>query len=116
MEDMEMPTEQAQEDIHHHAHHSRESWISWVALSSALLAALAAVSVLLAGGKANEAMLERLEATNQWSYYQAKGIKAQTHQDPNSDLKSSDKPVDPKDEKKLEEYAQAAEGDQCRGD
>src|SRR2546427_1180411 len=46
------------------------------ALSAAVLAALAAVASLLSGHYSNEAMLEQLRASDQWNYYQAKGIKA----------------------------------------
>ena len=46
-----------------------------VALSSAILAAFAAVSSLLAGYHANEAMIDRIKSSDQWSYYQAKSIK-----------------------------------------
>src|SRR4051812_30481774 len=76
MEEIEVPTEQAQEEIHHHAHEARERWVSWVALSSALIAALAAVCALLAGHHANHGMLDQLQASDQWSYYQAKGIES----------------------------------------
>lgn len=74
MEEIEPPTEQVQEEIHHHAHESRERWVSYVALSSALIAALAAVCALLAGHHANEAMIEQMQSSDQWAYYQAKGI------------------------------------------
>jgi hypothetical protein len=74
MEEIEPPTEQVQEEIHHHAHESRERWVSYVALSSALIAALAAVCALLAGHHANEGMIEQMQASDQWAYYQAKGV------------------------------------------
>ena len=48
-------------------------WISWVALSTAILAVLAG---LLSGEHANEAMMNQIESSNQWNYYQAKSIKA----------------------------------------
>ena len=67
MEEIEPPTEQVQEEIHHHAHESRERWISYVALSSALIAALAAVCSLLAGHHANEGMLEQISSSNKWA-------------------------------------------------
>jgi hypothetical protein len=41
-----------------------------------MLAVLAALSALLAGYHANEAMLEQMRATDDWAFYQAKGIKA----------------------------------------
>jgi hypothetical protein len=76
MEEAEVPLESVQEHIHHRAEHSGERWISWVALSTAILAALAAIAGLLSGQHANEAMASQIEASDQWAYYQAKGIKA----------------------------------------
>jgi len=76
MEESEVPLEHLQEHVHHSAEHSRERWISWVALSTAILAALAAIAALLSGRHVNEAMMNQIEASDQWNYYQAKGIKA----------------------------------------
>jgi hypothetical protein len=47
-----------------------------VALSTAILAVLAAIAALLSGEHANEAMMNQIEASDQWNYYQAKSIKA----------------------------------------
>ena len=76
MEEAEVPLEGLQEHVHHTAEHSGEAWISWVALSTAILAVLAAIAGLLSGKHANEAMMSQIEASDQWSYYQAKSIKA----------------------------------------
>jgi hypothetical protein len=76
MEEAEVPLEHLHEEIHHTAEHSREVWISWVALSTAILAVLAAIAGLLSGRYVNEAMMNQIEASDQWNYYQAKGIKA----------------------------------------
>jgi anaerobic C4-dicarboxylate transporter len=76
MEEAEVPLEDLQEQIHHRAEHGGEAWLSWVALSTALLAVLAAISGLLSGAHANEAMLNQIQASDQWSYYQAKSIKS----------------------------------------
>jgi len=76
MEESEIPLEHLHEEIHHTAEHSREVWISWVALSTAILAVLAAIAGLLSGRYVNEAMMNQIEASDQWSYYQAKSIKA----------------------------------------
>ncbi len=46
-----------------------------IALSSALIAVLAAVASMLSEHQSNEAMLSQLKASDQWAYYQAKGIK-----------------------------------------
>jgi hypothetical protein len=76
MEEAEVPLEHLQEEIHHHAEHGGAPWISWVALSTAILAVLAAIAGLLSGSHANEAMMNQIEASDQWGYYQAKSIKA----------------------------------------
>ena len=76
MEEIEVPTEHLHEHMEHSAEESKEKWILGVALSSALLAGLAAVAALMAGHHANEAMIDEIKASDQWAYYQAKGIKA----------------------------------------
>jgi hypothetical protein len=76
VEEAEVPLEHLHEQIHHSAEHSGEVWISWVALSTAVLAVLAAIAGLLSGKHANEAIMSQIEASDQWSYYQAKSIKA----------------------------------------
>jgi hypothetical protein len=54
-----------------------------IALSTAMFAALGAVAALQAGGTVNEALVLKTEAarlqaeaSDQWAYYQAKGVKA----------------------------------------
>ena len=76
MEEAEVPLEHLHEQTHETAKHSDQAWISGVALSTAILAVLAAIASLLSGEHANEAMLNQIEASSQWSYYQAKSIKA----------------------------------------
>ena len=95
-EEMEVPLEQTQEDLHHHAHHATEPWIGWVALSSALIAALAAVTVLQAGHYAEEANDSLLESFNGWNHYQAKSIKQMI-------LSAKNDPTE-KDTKNIERY------------
>ncbi len=69
------PVEHAQEQIHEHAHGTRERWVMGVALTAAVLAALAAVAASLSGHHESECVLDQIKASDQWSYYQAKGIK-----------------------------------------
>lgn len=76
MEEAEVPLEGLHEEIHHRTEHGGEKWISGVALSTAILAVLAAITGLLSGMHANEAMMSQIESSDQWSYYQAKSIKA----------------------------------------
>ena len=56
--------------------------LKWISLTTGILAALAAIASLRAGATVNEALVLKTEATrlqaeasDQWAYYQAKGIK-----------------------------------------
>ncbi len=109
MEEIEVPTEHLQEEIHHRAHMSEARWMSWVALSSAILAVLAAVAALLAGDNSNEAMIEQIQASDQWAYYQAKGIKAEVLEAKMQMLAAEGKPVSEEDKKKAEDYKEKKE-------
>ncbi len=82
MEEIEAPTEHLHEHIQQeaekaagHAHGGHDRLAMRVALSSVVIAVLAAVSALHAGHHANEAVIEQMQAADQWSYFQAKGIK-----------------------------------------
>lgn len=111
-EEIEVPTEQLHETMHEHAHGhgdghggaSPPSWIMQVALSSALIAVVAAVGALLAGHHANEAMLEQMKATDQWAYYQAKGIKRAVLESRLELLEAMEKHGSEKDKEKLKKY------------
>jgi len=74
MEEVE-PVEHAQEQIHEHAHGARERWVLGVALTAAVLAGMAAIAASLSGHHESECVLDQIKASDQWSYYQAKGIK-----------------------------------------
>lgn len=91
MEEIEVPLEQSQEAIHEAHHHSdpqNKSMMTWAAVLSACLAVAAAISALFAGHYANDAMIEQIKASDQWAYYQSKGVKANIAQMQN-DLKPS---------------------------
>jgi len=75
MEELEISMDEQHEAIHEHAEKSGERWMLYSALIAALLAVAAAVSGLYSSHYANEAMLEQMSATDQWSYYQAKSVK-----------------------------------------
>jgi hypothetical protein len=71
------PTEQVQEDIHHHASaDSATKWITAAATTAAILAALAAGASALATSHLTQSTLIRIEANDNWNYYQAKSIKS----------------------------------------
>lgn len=77
MEEIEVPTEHLHEEIQERAEEQKDKWTLYVALSTAFMAVLAAVAGLLAGHHANEALIERVKASDQWNYYQAKNLKAE---------------------------------------
>lgn len=95
MSEIEVPLEQIQEDIHHHAHQAgqggggKSSFVSQGALLSAIFAVLAAISALFAGHFSNEAMMLQIQSADHWSQYQAKGIKLSIAEMRN-ELKSDD--------------------------
>jgi len=74
-EEVEIPTEHLHEQIEEGAEEKKERWIMVLALSTAVMAVLAAFAGLLAGDHANEALIERMKASDQWNYYQAKNLK-----------------------------------------
>jgi hypothetical protein len=106
MEAPEVPTEHLQEQINEHAeqHASQRGWVMKVALSSAIVAALAAVGSLKAGHSANEALIAQIESSDQWNYYQAKGIKAGQLKTKRDILEALGKPVGAQDLAKQEDY------------
>src|SRR5579872_2766820 len=77
MEDPEVPTEHLHEHIHEAVHESQSKWSMFVAISTAFMAAFAALSSLMAGHQSNEALISQMKASDQWAYYNAKGIKAE---------------------------------------
>jgi hypothetical protein len=104
MEQPEVPLEQTQEDIVHHAHGSTEKWVLGVALTAAFLAVLAAITALIAEHHADEAMILQIQSSDQWNFYQAKGIKANLLITKTEILSALGKTVDEKDKAKLEKY------------
>jgi hypothetical protein len=102
--EIEVPTEHLHEQIHEAAHEDGGGFSMRVALSSAIIAVLAAIAALMAGHAANEAVIEQIEASNQWAYYQSKSIKSAVLGSKIDLLGALNKRVDPKDAEKLAEY------------
>jgi hypothetical protein len=111
MEEVEVPVEAAQEHIMEKAHHegSTRRWIEWVALSSALMAGAAAVAALLSGHHANEALIDQLKSSDNYSFFQAKGIKSAVLETRVQLLKISHQDVS-KEEEKIQSYKEEQEG------
>src|ERR1700722_8918924 len=82
-EEIEVDTDKLREQIDHEIEQSGGGrLLRLTALTTAMLAAIAAVASLKAGATVNDAILLKTEATqlqsrasDQWAYYQAKGIK-----------------------------------------
>jgi hypothetical protein len=87
-EEIELETKEQQEEIEEHLHGVQPShWARYIPLSTALLAVLAAYAALESGSLVNEALIEQgnsvakqAQASDQWAYYQAKGVKANVAQ------------------------------------
>src|SRR6476620_8675966 len=82
-EGAEVDTDKLHETIHEALAREGGTFLKRIALTTAVLAAFAAVAALQAGATVNEALLLKTEATraqaeasDQWAFYQAKGIKA----------------------------------------
>jgi hypothetical protein len=79
-------------------------WMSYVAVSTAVMAAMAAICSSLAGGHLNEAMIEQIRASDQWAYYQAKGVKATIVESRIDAAASAGQPPAPGDAERLARY------------
>src|SRR5215831_4231689 len=111
-EEPEVETENLREAIHDELEKEGGALLRRVALTTALLAALAAVAAEQAGGTANDALALRTEAaqmqaaaSDQWAYYQAKGIKAAVEQAEASTWRALGKTPGPEFEAAAQKYA-----------
>ena len=82
-ESPEIETERITEEVKEELEREGGRFLKQIALTTAILAVLASVAALRAGATVNEALVLKTEATrlqaeasDQWAYYQAKGIKA----------------------------------------
>ena len=82
-EELEVDTDKLHESIREELEKEGGSLLKTIALTTAIMAAFAAVASLKAGATVNEALVLKTEATqlqaqasDQWAFYQAKGIKA----------------------------------------
>jgi len=113
MDEIENYSESIHEQSNEHAHHilhegggEKDKWIMFVALSTAIIAVMAAVCGLLAGDHSDDAMLDQMRASDQWSLYQAKGIKSDILKSSDNLLFAMAKPADTADVNKIQKYKQ----------
>jgi hypothetical protein len=57
------------------AEEKKESWLNYLALTTVIFAVCATLSTLKGGGFSTRAVMSQSQASDQWSYYQAKSIK-----------------------------------------
>jgi len=108
-EEPEIDTDSVREHLNHAA---PGPLLRRVALTTALLAALGAVSSLRAGDTVNEALVLKTEAgrlqaeaSDQWAYYQAKGIKGQVQASAAASFEAAGKPVPAAIDASIKKYA-----------
>ncbi|HEX3583322.1 MAG TPA: DUF4337 domain-containing protein [Thermoanaerobaculia bacterium] len=107
----EVDTDRLHEQIHEELEREGGALVKQIALTTAIFAAFAAVASLLAGSTVNEALVLKNEATqlqgkasDQWAYYQAKGIKAAVQSAIGASWASAGKPVPPSVEAAEKKY------------
>ena len=57
------------------ADETKEPWLNWLALTTVILAVCATLATFKGGGYSTKTVLNQAMASDQWAYYQAKGIK-----------------------------------------
>jgi hypothetical protein len=96
----EVETEKLHEAIHEELEKEGGRFLKTIALTTAMLAVLAALASLRAGATVNEALVLKTEASifqakasDQWSYYQAKGIKGAVAEASRTSFEAAGKPT-----------------------
>jgi hypothetical protein len=109
----EVDTDKLREAIDEEIEKEGGALLRTIALTTALFAAMAAIASLQAGGTVNEALALKTEAavlqakaSDQWAYYQAKGLKATVTELSRSTWAALDKPAPEDLAKSLEKYAE----------
>jgi len=115
-EEAEVGTEKLDEQIHEELERKGGQLLKVIALTTALFAAFAAVAALRAGSTVNEALVLKTEAarlqaeaSDQWTEFQAKGIKSAIEQASQSAWVSQGKVPPPTFEQERQRYAREQE-------
>ncbi len=105
------------EAIHEKVENDGGAFLKRIALTTAVLAGFAAVASLRAGATVNEALLLKTEATryqaeasDQWAYYQAKGIKGAVEEATRAAWQAANKTPPEILEQTAQRYAREQEG------
>jgi len=105
-EKLEEATEHAVEAAEH-----RSRWLVYLSFTTALIAVLAAVAALESGTYSNEALIQKNEAllaqakaSDQWAYYQAKGIKGTVYATQAAAARATNPALADKSQKEADRY------------
>jgi len=106
-EKLEEATEHAVEAAEH-----RSRWLVYLSFTTALIAVLAAVAALESGTYSNEALIQKnqallaqAKASDQWAYYQAKGIKGTVYATQAAAARATNPELADKSQKEADRYA-----------
>jgi non-ribosomal peptide synthetase component F len=109
----EIETDKLHEAIQEEMEKEGGNFLKRIALSTAILAAFAAIAALKAGATVNEALLLKTESTrlqaqasDQWAYYQAKGLKAAVQEATAASWEAAGKPIPEKLHAQSRRYAE----------
>lgn len=58
------------------ADEAKDQWLNYMALTTVILAVCATLATFKGGGFSTRSVMSQSQASDQWAYYQAKGIKA----------------------------------------
>lgn len=108
----EVETEKLHEAIHEELEKEGGDFLRSIALTTAVLAALAAIASLRAGATVNHALVLKAEAvqlqsesSDQWAYYQAKGVKSAVQDATRASWLAAGKEPPPDHAEKTKRYA-----------
>ena len=112
-EEPEIESERLHEAIEEELEKEGGKFLKVIAVTTALFAALAAIAALRAGATVNEALVLKTEGTqyqaqasDQWAYYQAKGIKAALQEASATSWTAIGKPAPPEFADKAKSYVE----------
>src|SRR5258708_31302153 len=112
MAEGEVGEDKLQEGMQEELEHEGGQLLKRIAITTAIMAAFAAVAALRAGATINEALVLKTEATqlqaqasDQWAYYQAKGVKAAVLEGTAAAWTAAGKPAPPEVAEKQKRYA-----------
>ncbi len=117
MPEDDLETNDLKEQLDKSAEDVRGGWLTYLALTTAIIAVLAAIASLESGTYSNSALLEKNEAvllqakaSDQWAYYQAKGIKRNISSAEAAELQSLNAQASAEARKEADRYGTEQDG------